>query len=500
MSGPSRTLKLTYLGDASQLKKENEDLQKGFGRVGDGVKKFGKIAAAGLAVAGAASVVVAKKLFDASEAASTANARIEQITTSMGNFGERAEEVAGNVANTANSLATLTGINRNTIKESQALLLTFDSINKTADETGGIFDRATKASLDLAAAGFGSAESNAKSLGRALEDPIKGLTSLTRQGVTFTDAERERIETLVESNKVGEAQAFILEAIEKQVGGTSEATANASDRIRESFGVIVDSIALSLAPQFEKLTDVVAGLIDKFAEWWRDNGPRVIEVIERTVQRAVELFGVIRERLEPIVRLLIETLIDLIGRFREWWERVSPAVFDAFQRVRDAVARVFEAVRPLITTVKDLFAALFGGIKEGGEGTLFTSFLNILVTVIETVASAIAFAIRQVQRFFDLLKRIAQNKVVQGFLGAVGGAVRAIGGLFGRGGGGSAPAQDLSQQGIADRVNAARAQQGLPSITIQGAIDPEGTARQVRKILDDSTRRVGPTQSAVFAP
>ena len=36
-------------------------------------------------------------------------------------------------------------------------------------------------------------------LGKALNDPIKGISALTRVGVTFTDAQKEQIKTLVES-------------------------------------------------------------------------------------------------------------------------------------------------------------------------------------------------------------------------------------------------------------------------------------------------------------
>lgn len=500
MAGPSRTLKLTYLGDASQLKKTNQELEGNFGKLGGSVKKLGIAAGAAFAAAGAAAVVVGKKLFDAGEAAATANARIQNITQSMGNFGENADQVTNKLIKTANTLAVMTGVERNTIKETQALLLTFNSINKTADEASGVFDRATAAAIDLAAAGFGNATTNAQQLGKALEDPIKGLTSLTRSGVTFTEAERERIKTLVESNRLGEAQSLILDAIEKQVGATSLATANASDRIRESFGVIVDEIALSLAPTFEKLTDAVTRLISKFAEWWRENGPRVIEVIQKTVERGIELWNVIRQNVEPIVRKLIQTFGDLIGRFREWWERVSPAVFEAFGRVRDAIVRVWDSVKPLITTIRDLFGTLFGGVSEGGEGKLFESFLNILVSVIEAVAAAVSFAFDEFKRFFDLIKRIAENPIVQGLLSGIGSAVSAIGRFFGGGSGTQVAAATTQASTSLSGQMQQRYNNAVMNITVNGATDPENVARQLAKLTQDAQRRSGPTQTLVFAP
>jgi hypothetical protein len=133
--------------------------------------------------------------------------------------------------------------------------MTFGSLAKTADQVNGSFDRATKAAIDLAAAGFGNAESNAIQLGKALNDPIKGLTALTKSGVTFTEAERERIKVLVESNQIGEAQALILAAIEKQVGGTAEATVTSSAKMEAAFGQIEDAVGLALLPVLEQFSD-----------------------------------------------------------------------------------------------------------------------------------------------------------------------------------------------------------------------------------------------------
>jgi hypothetical protein len=95
---------------------------------------------------------------------------------------------------------------RNSIKATQAKLLTFKELAATANEIGGNFERTTKAAIDLGAAGFGTAELNAVALGKALNDPIKGISALSRNGITFTESEKDRIKVLVESNKVGEAQ------------------------------------------------------------------------------------------------------------------------------------------------------------------------------------------------------------------------------------------------------------------------------------------------------
>jgi hypothetical protein len=238
--------------------KEFQKLETTSQKIGFGLQKAFVPAAA--VTAGLTAGFV--KLSLAAETAATSNARIVQITESMGLFGNETKAVTDRLIALAEATARNTGVDQNAIKETQAKLLTFKEIAATADEVGGSFDRATQAAIDLAAAGFGEATTNAVQLGKALNDPIKGITALTRSGVTFTKSEQDRIKVLVESNKVGEAQALILEAIETQVGGTAAATANASDKMAVSFSIMQERLGTALLPVFEDFTNIAISLFD----------------------------------------------------------------------------------------------------------------------------------------------------------------------------------------------------------------------------------------------
>jgi hypothetical protein len=214
------------------------------------VAKFGLMAGAAFGAVGFGLVKVA-------EAAATSNARIEQINKSMGLFGGATQQVTDRLVKLAETQAMATGIDRNAIKETVAKLLTFKELAATATEVGGAFDRATQAAIDLSAAGFGEATENATQLGKALNDPIKGITALNRSGVTFTAQEKEKIKVLVESGKMLEAQDILLKAVETQVGGTAVATANASDQMRQGLGMAAESLGTLLLPAFNRLVDFI---------------------------------------------------------------------------------------------------------------------------------------------------------------------------------------------------------------------------------------------------
>jgi hypothetical protein len=238
--------------------KEFKSLEGASAKAQFALKKAALPAAAALG----ALAVAAKGAVAAGEAAATANARIAQINKSMGLFGDTTDAVNQRLIAYANTTARATGIDQNSIKATQAKLLTFGKLAATADKVGGSFDRATKAAIDLAASGFGDAESNAVQLGKALQDPIKGITALNRAGVTFTEVEKEKIKALVESGQHLEAQNMVLAAIEKQVGGTAEATANDSDKMKVAFSQVSESIGLILLPMFQALSKILIQVAD----------------------------------------------------------------------------------------------------------------------------------------------------------------------------------------------------------------------------------------------
>jgi hypothetical protein len=227
------------------------------------IKKAAVPAALALtALAGAAA-----KSLSAGEAVNSANARILQINTSMGLFGSETKQVTNRLIKLAEATARQIGVDNISIKATQAKLLTFGKLAKTAGKVGSAFDRATAAALDLAAAGFGTAESNAVQLGKALENPIKGLASLAKSGVTFTDVEKEKIKTLVESGKLLEAQEMVLKAIETQVKGTAKATADDSKKMKEAFAQLTQSIGMTLLPVLTAITPVLI----KVSDWANSN-------------------------------------------------------------------------------------------------------------------------------------------------------------------------------------------------------------------------------------
>lgn len=320
-------LGVAYLSISASTGDFGKDVKKALGDVeGEAEKtgksagsKLGKAIAVGMAAAAAAAVVVGKKLISAGENASTSNARIEQIATSMGLFGAETGNVTARLVDLANETARATGVDQNQIKGTQAKLLTFKELAATADEVGGSFDRATIAAVDLAAAGMGSAESNAIQLGKALNDPIKGISALNRVGLTFTEEQQNQIRAMQESGDMAGAQNVILEALETQVGGTAAATANASDRMKVAWSQVQENLGLKVLPMFER-----------FSDWFIDTGMPALERFGDKVGAYLgpimqDLGRVFTDRVLPVLQdiggYVTGTVVPALREFGGWVQR-----------------------------------------------------------------------------------------------------------------------------------------------------------------------------------
>jgi phage-related protein len=195
----------------------------------------------------------------------------EQIIRSTGGA---ANVTAADVGALAGALSAKVGMDDEAIQSGANLLLTFKNVRNEVGEGNDVFNRATAAAADLSAAGFGDLNGASKQLGKALNDPVAGISALSRSGVTFTDQQKEQIKTLVASGDTLGAQKIILAEVESQVGGTAAASATASEKMGVSFGNFKEAIGTALLPVIDTVTGALQGLFD-----WMAANPTVVMVL-----------------------------------------------------------------------------------------------------------------------------------------------------------------------------------------------------------------------------
>jgi len=141
----------------------------------------------------------------------------------------------------------------------------------TLDKIGGeTMKDAVRLSQDLATVLGTDLDSAARMVGKALQDPEKGLTALQRVGVRFTEGQKSQIAAMVAGGKQAEAQAMILAELEKRFGGAAEAARNtlggALEALKNSFGDLMQEIAAGNDGPLKRLLDIYTEEADAIAE------------------------------------------------------------------------------------------------------------------------------------------------------------------------------------------------------------------------------------------
>jgi len=173
------------------------------------------------------------------------------------------------ISDLSRAMSVKTGIDDEAIQTSMNMLLTFKAVRNEVGAGNDIFTRASQAALDLGNV-FGSTDGAAKQLGKALADPVKGVSALKKAGVDFTDAQRKQIKAFVDSGNILGAQKLILKEVESQVGGTAAATATDFDRMKVAVGNVAEDLGTLLLPAFEAasrfVTETLVPIFQKFSD------------------------------------------------------------------------------------------------------------------------------------------------------------------------------------------------------------------------------------------
>lgn len=344
----------------------SKDLEKQFtGPVEDSGSKIGSSLGKVAGLIGGA--FAAKGIFDfgkgAIEQATESNKIAAQTEAVIKSTGGAAKVSAGQIGDLATAISNKTGVDDEAIQKGSNLLLTFTNIHNQVGKNNDIFNQATKIAVDMGAALGGDASSNAIQLGKALNDPVKGIAALTRVGVTFTDQQKDQIKAMVASGNTMGAQKIILGELNKEFGGSAAAQATAGDRLSVTWGNVQEQLGNMLLP-----------VLNKVATFLADNLPRAMQFVSGAVDKVkpfiadlVKGFGegglggvltVLKDKLVaagPSIQAALGAILAAIGRwitdtavpylqaqFPKWvsalWEWIKQVTPPALQALGDLLA------------------------------------------------------------------------------------------------------------------------------------------------------------------
>lgn len=301
--------------------------------------------------------------------------------------GSSANVTRQQVEDMATSFEKLTGVEGETVQAGANMMLTFTNIKNGVGEGNDVFTQSNKVLLDMATAmngGVVPAEEQMKAqaiqLGKALNDPIKGVSALSKVGVTFTDQQKEQIKTMVESGDTMGAQKLILAELNKEFGGSAESfgatTAGKVAKLKNEFGNLTEGLMVQFMPTLNKVVEYVGQLMEKFQALSPEQQQMILMVI-----------GIVAA-VGPLLIVLgqMVTAIGAIGGAFGFLA-ANPVILAVI-----AVILLIAGLAYLIITnweaIKTFFAGLWEGLKAGWQG-----FLDFMKGLWDGIVSIVKFVI-----------------------------------------------------------------------------------------------------------
>lgn len=371
-------------------------------RLGTGFGKVFALAGGALAAAGIGSFL--KDSIGEAREAQKVGALTESIIKSTGGA---AKISAAQIGDLAGAISLKTGIDDEAIQSGANLLLTFKNVRNEVGANNDIFNRATKAATDLSAAGFGALTGTSKQLGKALNDPVKGISALSKSGVTFTAQQQEQIKTLVESGNTLKAQKIILGEVESQVGGAAAASATYGEKAAVAFGNIKEQVGTALLPVVDGFFKLFLGAVPTITRLIDGIGPafgKVSAFVAPVVAQIQGFFGggagggilaSIQSFGATIAANFLPVLQTMAATFTT---KVLPAILAVAGYVRANLFPIFQQVAGIIT---GQVIPIIAKLAQFFYGTLYPAVLAIVTSVAS-----------KLKPVFDQLVATFQSKVL----------------------------------------------------------------------------------------
>lgn len=236
-------------------------LQSGLGKATGLVKGFaGKFASllnpATAALGGLAAGLGAKASLDAAREQIRTETKLAAVLKST---GHAAGLSAQQIKDYASELQGVTNFGDEATINAAAMLATFKEIK------GDTFKDVLAAAQDMSAVLDTDLKSSVIQLGKAFNDPAKGITVLTRSGVSFTQQQKEQIKALQESGDLLGAQQIVLKELQSEFGGAAKSLADPWIQMKNTIGDLAENIGFALMPSLNLISTEILGLTGPIA-------------------------------------------------------------------------------------------------------------------------------------------------------------------------------------------------------------------------------------------
>ena len=448
-------VKITFDADFDELKRGVKGAENEVQGFGDKVAKFGKMAGAAFAVAGAAALAYGAVLLKQGVESAIADEKAQaKLATTLQNVTNATDAQIAAVENQILQTSLLTGLTDDALRPS---FERFVRATKDSDEALKL----QSVAIDVAAGSGKSLEAVTNAMARAAEG---NTGALSRLGVGLTAAQlktmsmdevTKSLATTFGGQAAQQADTFAGKMARLQV---------AFDEGKETIGsFVLDAVTPMINTIVNTVIPAVAGFIDSVGG--KDG-----------------------------LTNAFKTYIDLIKNI---FQPILEGFKFAFDQIKDAVMANKEEFTVLFKFLKDFVAPLLGGVLKlaiQGIGIALGVVIGVVGNLISGFEKLFGIVKSVVGAIQSLISLVANNPVVKGIGNAISsafGGFRAAGGAVSAG-----KSYVVGEQGAEMFVPSSNGtivpNGGMGStfnITVNGAIDAEGTARTIVDVLNRSNAR-----------
>jgi hypothetical protein len=433
MATGTRALTLKLLADVDNFTKNLDKADKDVATFGDKVAKFGKIAGAAFAAAGAAAVAYAGKLaIDGVKSAIEDEAAQAKLANTLRNVTKATDDQIASTEEYILQTSLATGVADDELRPS------LDRLTRATKDLDKAQQLQTLA-LDIAAGSGKSLQAVTESLSKAQEGNLAGLSRL---GVGLDKAE---------------LKSLTFEQITAKLAGTFENQAS---------------------KQADTFQGKLARLTVAFDEGKETVGAYILDAITPMVETLVK-------NVIPAIQDFTSNLGDKLAPVMKVIQPIINGLRSAFNSVRDSLADNNDELRPFFNLLKNITDFVVTYVAPAIGQTLGLAF-KALGKILEGVIDTFATFVTKITKIYD---------TITGILDAIKGAGSAVGNFISGASfptGATSPSTPVTPSPPLQTPSLPRyiyASTGSTNITVNGAIDSESTARQIVGLLNDSSAR-----------
>ena len=482
-------VKITFDADFDELKKGVKGAQTEVEGFSDKIGKFGKVAAAAFAAATVAAAAYAGKLLiDGVKSAIADAAAQEKLALTLKNVtgATNAQIKATEGYITQTSLAF--GVTDDELRP---------SLERLARATGDV-EKAQKLqalALDISAGSGKSLEAVSNALAKATEG---STASLGKLGVGLSAAQ---LKTL----SMDEITKKLADTFENQASAKADTFQGKLDRLNIAFQEGKETVGSFV---LDALTPLVSSFVNKVIPALSSMASSIGKDLEGPLNTVK---GVLTDFVIPAFKALYDFMKDFVAPF--FAAVFGPALeglFSAFNKIKNAIASneaelspLFTLFKSVATFVKDIMGPVIGTVLKVAFEVLGTA-ISAVITGVSKVVGFLDDMIDKVKAFIKLVKDNPLVSGISGLIDRVFGGARAMGGPVTSG-----TSYLVGEQGpelftpsrsgaIIPNHSLGGGRGSVINLTVNGAIDPEGTARAIINVLNNSSYR-GTLGSGAFA-